>query len=79
MTLINGIGGVLFRAGDPDSVAEWDARHPGIASKWQLWSQTVGIAVATTAEWDGEWGRFARINDPAGKPIELWQPPAAQV
>ena len=37
-----------------------------------------GIAVETRAEWDGagEYGRFARIHDPEGNPIELWQPPA---
>ena len=36
-----------------------------------------GIAVETRAEWDGEYGKFARIRDPEGNPIELWQPPAA--
>lgn len=36
-----------------------------------------GIAVETRAEWDGEWGRFARIHDPEGNPLELWEPPAA--
>ena len=34
-----------------------------------------GIAVETRAEWDSEIGRFARIHDPEGNPIELWQPP----
>lgn len=38
--------------------------------------QTAGIAVETRAEWDGEWGRFARIHDSEGNPIELWQAPA---
>ena len=35
-----------------------------------------GIAVETRAEWDAhpEVGRFARIHDPEGNPIELWQP-----
>ena len=29
-------------------------------------------------EWDNpETGRFARITDPEGNPIELWEPPAA--
>lgn len=37
-----------------------------------------GIAVETRPdEWDTpETGRFARIVDPDGNPIELWQPPA---
>ena len=36
-----------------------------------------GIAVETRAEWDSpEVGRFARIHDPEGNPIELWEPAA---
>jgi predicted enzyme related to lactoylglutathione lyase len=37
-----------------------------------------GLEVITKAEWDeGGIGRFARIHDPEGNPIELWEPPAA--
>ncbi len=38
--------------------------------------QAAGIAVETRpGEWDSpETGRFARIHDPEGNPIELWQP-----
>ncbi|MBO9715019.1 VOC family protein [Sphingomonas sp.] len=38
-----------------------------------------GIEVITKAEWDAspELGRFARIHDPEGNAIELWEPPAA--
>ena len=36
--------------------------------------QTAGIAVERRAEWDSEVGRFARIHDPEGNPIELWEP-----
>ena len=33
------------------------------------------IAVTTNPEWDMPGvGRFARIHDPEGNPIELWQP-----
>jgi predicted enzyme related to lactoylglutathione lyase len=36
-----------------------------------------GIEVVTKPEWDTEQtGRFARIHDPEGNPVELWQPPA---
>jgi predicted enzyme related to lactoylglutathione lyase len=40
--------------------------------------QAAGIAVETRPdEWDTpETGRFARIADPEGNQIELWQPPA---
>lgn len=36
-----------------------------------------GIAVETRSEWDApEIGCFARIHDPEGNVIELWEPPA---
>lgn len=36
-----------------------------------------GIDVITKDEWnDPSVGRFARIHDPEGNPIELWEPPA---
>lgn len=37
-----------------------------------------GIAVETRAEWDGtgEYGTFARVSDPEGNQLELWQPPS---
>lgn len=39
--------------------------------------EVAGIAVERRAEWDeGDYGRFARIHDPEGLPIELWEPPA---
>ena len=36
-----------------------------------------GIAVETRSDWDGDgsYGQFARIHDPEGNAIELWQPP----
>lgn len=52
-----------FRVSDLDSLCE------------QL--NAAGIAVETRAEWDSpETGRFARIHDPEGTPIELWEGPA---
>lgn len=34
-----------------------------------------GVEVETRAEWDmPEIGRFARIHDPEGNPVELWEP-----
>lgn len=36
--------------------------------------QASGITVETRAEWESEVGRFARIHDPEGNPIELWEP-----
>lgn len=37
-----------------------------------------GVDITTKPEWDTpETGRFARIHDPEGNPIELWEPPAS--
>ena len=38
--------------------------------------KAAGIAVETRPEWDSEVGRFCRIHDPEGNPIELWEPSA---
>ena len=39
--------------------------------------RAAGIAVTTNPDWDTpETGRFARIFDPEGNQIELWEPPA---
>lgn len=38
---------------------------------------TAGIATITNPEWDQPgFGRFARLYDPEGNPIELWEPAA---
>jgi catechol 2,3-dioxygenase-like lactoylglutathione lyase family enzyme len=121
-----GIGGIFFRAQDPQALTAWyrDHLHVGAGCSasgditpsewfWQIESGPVvfqpfkaatdyfaadkqymlnlrvseiddliasltaaGIAVETRAEWDApETGRFARIHDPEGNAIELWQPP----
>ena len=122
-----GIGGLFFRARDPDALAAWYKTHLGIgggcdstgtgpADEWS-WNAlggpvvfapfkattdyfpadrqymlnlrvrdlpkllealtAAGVAAETRAEWDSpETGRFARIHDPEGNPIELWEPPA---
>lgn len=36
--------------------------------------KAAGIAIETRAEWDSEVGRFCRIHDPEGNPVELWEP-----
>lgn len=38
--------------------------------------EAAGVPVERRAEWDGEYGRFARLHDPEGLPIELWEAPA---
>lgn len=37
--------------------------------------RTAGVEIITKAEWDSpEVGRFARLQDPEGNQVELWQP-----
>ncbi|MEM9523243.1 MAG: VOC family protein [Pseudomonadota bacterium] len=118
MTQVTGIGGVFFRARDPEGLMTWYRTHLGIEDFARtIWRQGAGptvfapfaadtdyfpadrqwminfrvadldglivrlegegIAVEQRDEWNGTAGRFARIHDPEGNPIELWQPPDA--
>ncbi|ONF96461.1 VOC family protein [Sphingomonas jeddahensis] len=121
-----GMGGLFFRARDPDALSTWYRDHLGVGAgcnaagagepnEW-FWQVTggpmvfapfkattdyfpadkafminlrvsdltglietlakAGVAVETRKEWDSpETGRFARIHDPEGNAIELWEPP----
>lgn len=120
-----GIGGLFFRARDPDALNAWYREHLGVGAgcsgtaepggEW-TWNagggETVfapfkhdtdyfaadkdfminfrvagldalvarleanGIPAERRAEWDDpSTGRFARIHDPEGNAIELWEPP----
>jgi predicted enzyme related to lactoylglutathione lyase len=122
-----GIGGLFFRAQDPDALSAWYREHLGVGAgcvategatpeewSWQTEGGPVvfspfeattdyfaadkqfmlnlrvrdldellhqldgaGIAITTKPEWnDPEVGQFARIHDPEGNAIELWEPPA---
>ncbi len=92
MARITGIGGIFFRARDPDALNAWYQTHLGITQPdVAVWMQDAGPTVfspfkASTdyfpadKQWmlnlrDGSYGTFARIHDPEGTPIELWQPP----
>ena len=116
---VTGIGGLFFRARDPEALKHWYCEHLGVGcGDWGTWDQQAGttvftpfpadtdyflperqwmlnlrvdelddllanlraadIDVITKDEWnDPSVGRFARIHDPEGNPIELWEPPAA--
>jgi len=115
---VTGIGGVFFRAKDPEALLQWYRVHFGIAMEgYEPWRQAAGptvfmpfagntdywpdnkqwminlrvtdldeflsklrqagVAFETNPAWDApETGRFARVYDPEGNPIELWEPPA---
>lgn len=123
---VEGIGGIFFRARDPDGLSAWYKQHLNIGAgcnadatgpvdEWAWMAQggpvvfapfkadtdyfaadkayminlrvsgidvviadlrATGIDVETRAAWDApETGRFARLHDPEGNAIELWQPP----
>jgi len=115
MEKVTGIGGVFFRARDPEALGKWYTDHLGLNILNPIWMQEAGptafaafeqdtkyfgrpdqqwminfrvtdldamikqleaadIAVETRDEWDSEVGRFARIHDPEGNPVELWEP-----
>ena len=113
-----GIGGVFFRAKNPEALQAWYAEHLGVvADDGYQWMQAAGptvfmpfprdtdyfpetkqwmlnfrvteldallaalrdsgVEVTTNPDWDTpETGRFARVHDPEGNPVELWEPPA---
>jgi predicted enzyme related to lactoylglutathione lyase len=113
---VTGIGGLFFRAQDPEALTAWYAEHLGVSGDVHgVWAQqagptvfapfaadtdyfpaekqwmlnlrvddldgmkasleAAGIAVTTNPEWDMPGvGRFARIHDPEGNQIELWEP-----
>ncbi|MDX6275954.1 MAG: hypothetical protein QOJ72_82 [Nocardioidaceae bacterium] len=123
-----GVGGIFFRASDPDLLTTWYREQLGIGAgcaaeetgpadewSWQVQGGPLifspfaadtdywpadkqvmlnlrvrdldslvrrlaasGVAVITKPEWnDPQVGRFARVHDPEGNPIELWEPPVA--
>jgi predicted enzyme related to lactoylglutathione lyase len=114
---VTGIGGLFFRARDPEALKQWYREHLGVGGEWGMWEQQAGttvfapfkadtdyvpaerqwmlnlrvdgldelmgklraveIEVITNPEWDSPGvGRFARIHDPEGNPVELWEPDA---
>lgn len=115
---VTGIGGVFFRAKNPDALRQWYRTQLGVGGEGYMpWEQAAGptlfmpfadntdkwadskqwmlnfrvadlgaliaklrqanITVATDPAWDSpEVGQFARIHDPEGNQVELWQPPA---
>jgi glyoxylase I family protein len=118
MEKVTGIGGVFFRAGDPDALKSWYERHLGVTRTptdydqrpwWQAAGPTVyepfpsdtsyfdrptqgwminfrvadldamvaqlraGGIEATVVPESYPNGRFARLHDPEGNPVELWE------
>ena len=38
--------------------------------------EDAGVAVERREEWETDYGRFVRLRDPEGLPLELWELPA---
>lgn len=64
--------------GDPNQAFMLNFRVADLAGLIET-LENAGVAVETREEWNSEIGQFARIQDPEGNPVELWQPagPAA--
>ncbi len=72
-----GIGGVFFRARDPEALKRWYGEHLGIELEdYAMLAQlrAAGIDVDEHLE-EHEYGRFAWATDPEGNRFELWEPP----
>ena len=78
-----GVGAGCAAEGEPN---EWSWRTQGGEVVFAPFSESSDSFAADKRfifnerrdEWDQpETGRFARIHDPDGNPIELWEPPAA--
>jgi len=119
MEKVTGIGGVFFRAENPEILSEWYEKNLGVTQvpksyEEDPWSQTSGPTVFAPFSKDSgyfgrdsqQWmlnfrvnnlhamvvqlqaagievvvddevypnGKFARLYDPEGNPIELWEP-----
>jgi glyoxylase I family protein len=59
---VTGIGGVFFRALDPDALREWYAEHLGVTFE-PLWEQEAGPTV---------WAPFKEDTDYFGRPEQAW-------
>ncbi len=60
MGRVTGIGGVFFRARDPEALVAWYEEH-------------LGVPVDDQVE-EHEYGRFGWCVDPEGNRVELWEP-----
>ena len=74
MERVSGIGGFFFRASDPPALKRWYEAHLGVTMTptdyhQQAWQQEAGDDPQKYPN-----GRFARLYDPEGNPVELWEP-----
>jgi glyoxylase I family protein len=84
MEKVHGIGGFFFRASDPEGLAKWYATHLGVdltpqSNDATAWTTHKGTTVFQPFQRDTQYfgranGKFARLQDPEGNPIQLWEP-----
>ena len=83
-----GIESLWTQAAGPTIFAPFDANTDYFDRPTQQWMinfrvddldamiaqlEAAGVEVTTKPEWDSEAGRFARVHDPEGNPVELWE------
>ena len=88
MKRVTGIGGVFFKAEDPEKLYGWYEKHLGLKREphgqgvmlhWrdpENPEPTGGMTVWSLRE-DYDYGRFGWATDPEGNRFALWQPPTA--
>jgi len=75
MERVTGVGGIFFKAKDPQALGAWYERHLGICLGWETgalfkWEERGGTV------WSRGFGKFGWCMDPEGNHVELWEPPA---
>jgi len=75
MDKVAGIGGLVFRARDPLSSRRSRKRPTTLArtAPWMVNLRALGVSVEIDPQPYPN-GRFARLYDPEGNAIELWEP-----
>jgi hypothetical protein len=61
MEKVTGIGGLFFRSRDPQALGRW-------------YESNLGITLTPSSYDELPWHQDARLIDPEGNPIELWEP-----
>lgn len=69
---VMGIGGFFFRSREPRQLAQWYQLYLGIEHAMVEQLCKAGIEVKVDPERYPN-GRFGRLHDPQGNPIEMWE------
>jgi hypothetical protein len=78
MERVTGIGGIFFRANDPQALARWYAEHLGVdevptSYDGPAWETEAGVTDFTQEPTDHFYGTDMGVRDPFGNPIRILQ------